>query len=314
MNRLVRMILAALGVIAGLWLVYRTADRMYLTPRRALLEQIASATVQINRYNQARQDRPRLMGDFKAMAEQTLGSDLETVDHRLRSRLNRLAEHAGIANASVGTQSAVRRQSPARVMFKGNAQRGLREEIDFIELPGSIICQGTYEQILRLIASIENEPWIKRIDQVKFDPRDNGGRFDITLRLTTLFLPSRGPSTELATAIPAPDLNAYAAFVQTNPFRIPPLEFVATRPPPQTPTGFPYEQWALTGVAESPAGPEAWLLNNQTSESRRLAVGESLQDAVFTAVNGDSAEFTLGEQRFIVNVGQNLNDRNPLNH
>jgi hypothetical protein len=231
--------------------------------------------------------------------------------------LNRLAEHAGIQNASVGTQSPVRRQSPARSMFKGNLQRSLRDEIDFIEVPGSITCQGTYEQTLRLIACIEDEPWIKRIDQVKIDPRDNGGKFDITLRLTTVFLPGRGPTGELAAAIPVPDLNKYAVFVQSNPFRIPPSPppvTVAAKPQPAPPTGFPYEQWALTGVAESTAGAEAWLLNNQTRESRRLAVGESLQDAVFTAVSGDSAEFQLGEQRFLVSVGQNLNDRTPLIH
>src|SRR5262245_10099826 len=167
MNRSMRYALAILGVIAGLWLVYRTADRMYLTPRKALLDQIASAKGQISRYNQARLDRPKLMTDLKSIAEQTLGSDFETVDHRLRSRLNRLAEHAGIQDKSVGTQSPVRRQSPAKSMFKGNAQKKLRDELDFIELPGSITCQGTYDQALRLIASIEEEPWIKRIDQVK---------------------------------------------------------------------------------------------------------------------------------------------------
>ena len=54
MNRSMRIGLAVLGVIAGLWLVYRTADRMYLSPRKALLDQIASANSQINRYNHLR--------------------------------------------------------------------------------------------------------------------------------------------------------------------------------------------------------------------------------------------------------------------
>jgi len=81
----------------------------------------------------------------------------------------------------------VRRASPARTLFKGNAQRTLRDEVDFVELPAVVSGQGNYEQALRLISSIENEPWIKRIDSIKMDPKDNGGKFDFSLRLTTLF-------------------------------------------------------------------------------------------------------------------------------
>jgi hypothetical protein len=312
MNRNMKFALAAVAAVVVLWLGYRSANSMYFGPRAALQTQILDLRDELKRIDDAERDQPRLRNELQAIADRTLGSDVETVDHRLRTRLNRLAEHIGLQSPSVGTASSIRRQSPARSVLP----RQYRDEIDYVELAGWIGGQGSFEQALGLVASLEQEPWIKRIDLLKLDPKDNGGKFEISVHLTTLFLPGRAPRAELATSFAAADLSAYQGFVRSNPFRLPPpAEVVAAaqKVVASTPAGFAYEQWTLTGVAENAAGAEIWLLNSQTREAKRLALGERLQEAVFLAASGDSAEFELGQQRFQVSIGQNLGDRAPLN-
>ena len=63
------------------------------------------------------------------------------------------------------------------------------------ELNGWITAQGTFPQIVELIDAVAAEPWAKRIDQIKIDPKDNGERFGISIRLSTLFIPGRASTT-----------------------------------------------------------------------------------------------------------------------
>ncbi|MHC4448256.1 MAG: hypothetical protein ACYSXF_10830, partial [Planctomycetota bacterium] len=200
--------------------------------------------------------------------------------------------------------------------------RALREEIDFVEVQGWISGWGSLEQVVGLIHRIEAERWLKYIDQVKLDPKENGQRVDVTVRLRTLFLPGRAPSeaslassdTEVAAAAATPE--RYAALIKANPFAVPPPK--PTAPPPVAarkapgPPSFPYGQWVLTGVAESDGIGEIWLLNPKSGESRRLAVGESLHELVLAAAEGDRAEFQIAQERFSVAVGQNLLQRTSV--
>jgi hypothetical protein len=324
MNRAVRF--GAVTIIAGLALAvgYKALASRYLQPRATLLAQVEIAQATLDKQREAREDMPRVATELNAIVDRTLGGDVETVDHRLRTRLSRLAEGVGFDGPPVSTGAATRRLSPARTAFKS---RELRDEFDFIELPGFVNGQGTFEQALALVASIEAEPWIKRIDELKFDPADNGSRFDVSIRLTTLFLPGRTPGTSgtpvsAAVAAPLPGVvvstDQYPTFAALNPFRIPPAPPQAAPAPagvPPDPVGEPeglkYQHWRLTGVAHSPAGPEVWLLNTQTRDprGRRLLLGQSIHDMELIAVGVDRAEFRLGDERFAVEIGRNLADR-----
>lgn len=320
MNRALRIIMILSAVAIAGWLAWSGLSRQYLQPRAQLLEQINASRIELARHRTGREEAPKTAAAIKSVVDRTFGPDVETVDHKLRSRLTRLAEHAGLQEQSrtVVTGASTRRQSPARNVFsRGASERALREETDFIELIGSISGEGTFDQALQLIAAIEAEPWVKRIDELKLDPKDNGERLDISVQLTTLFLPGRAPDPNAAITPRAAAPQKWASFAGTNPFRIPaPPEAPPELPPaaqaaPPEP-GFPYEQWSLTGVASSPAGDEAWLLNTQTRESRPMSPGQSIQDLTLTAVLADRAEFTMGTQRFVVNVGENLRDRHMV--
>jgi len=311
-------ILIVLAVLATAWLGMRVVNSVYLQPRAALVKQISDLTAEVGRERAAQEDARNVNRRLQGFVERTLGPNLETADHRLRSRLNRLCEQARLQGVTVGTEGSGReRRSPAAAVFRSSAQKTLHDEIDFVELQGSISGGGTLEDVVRLISAIESEPWIKRIDSVELTPRDNGARVALSLHLTTLFLPGREPKTEQ----PQPKVGEvdarYASLVRENPFRVPPPPkptppappAVAAGPPPPPP--FPFNEWAVTGVALGPSGAEAWLLHKPNGETRVLTVGQALDAAVFAGASGDVAEFTFGQQRFTVAVGATMDQRRP---
>lgn len=314
MNSRIKLALITLATLAILWVGYtKVVKRMYLDPRAELIKRIDEATTKLADYRTSLNDHARVTKELRQYADRTLGGDFETVDHKLRSRLSRIAEHTGLQTKSimVGTSGAARPVgSPAKAVFTGSANRDLKNELDFLELEGWVSGSGAFAQVLALVDAIEAEPWIKRIDEVKFDPSDNGERFAVTVRLTTLFMPGKAPDPTAVLTLNRPASDRFNSLASLNPFRVPPAK-PAVHSPNASPAAFPYDQWAVTGIAQSLAGTEVWLLNSATREARRLALGEKFQDVTLIAARGEIAEFTQGAQRFTVRVGQNLGDRSP---
>ena len=301
----------------SLWFISYIVNSSYLTERGELVKRIAAVKADLENIREAKLDQRRIDAEHQSYIDRTLGGDLETVDHKLRSRLSRLVEHAELQNKSVGPTGGARTiLSPAKSVFRG-AQRELGEDPDFVELECPVSGVGTLEQVLKLIDSIEAEPWIKRIDELRLDPSDNGAKVRVDLRLTTLFMPQRKPSGNgSAMTVSAPRTERFAALVSHNPFRVPPP---SPNPPPDKPATagpaeFQYGQWQVTGIAQTAVGPEVWLRNAQGKQTKYLNVGDKLHEMVFVRTDGETAEFQLGVQRFSIAVGKNLNDRTPVNH
>ncbi|MBT8484577.1 MAG: hypothetical protein KJO43_03295 [Phycisphaerae bacterium] len=322
MSRTMKWLAGVGGVLIGGLLLSLLVNRM-LAPRDAVRADVAALGERVAGYRTALEDERRVRDAMDALTDRTLGGDVEVVDHHLRTRLNRLAERAGLAGAAVGTGGPAARRSPARTAFpRGGIWRELRDAIDFVEIEGWLTAEGTLAQAVELVDAVAAEPWIKRVQQVKLDPKDNGDRVTLTLRLTTVFVPGRGPAEiPSVAAYDRGRLDRFARLLDRNPFAVPapppaPVETVAqevpTPPPPPAAPSFPWEDWQLTGVAEGPSGREAWLRNRATGAARRLAVGEQIDRAVLASASGEWAEFALGEQRFRVQVGRNLNDRERL--
>lgn len=304
------------------WLGLQSFGSRYLDERRTLKGKIEELDSDLKRFSAAADDHPRVIQAITGYADRTLGGDRETVDHRLRSRLNRIGEEIGLSAVTVGTGRVKSLQTPARSEFRHRARRALGEEIDAVEVEGWISGRGAFEQALRLIYMIREEPWLKRVTHVRLQPTDGGKRFAVTLRLTTLFLPDQEPQAPLeATDDPAADEGAvavvggfetYRSLIARDPFRLPsaaPTPEPKPKPKPVQPASAQppsYSGWVLTGVAEGPGGAEVWLLRADSGESRRLGVGETFQGLVLVGASGEVAEFRLGETRFSVTIGQRL--------
>jgi hypothetical protein len=299
-----RIVLAAAGAAGLGWILWAPVARLYLVPRRQLVSDIERLRGTVATYGEERQELPRLAARLGAYADRTLGGDLESVDHALRARLNRIGEEIGLSDLSVGTGRSRALESPARAGLTGP----LREELDAIELEGFASGQGSLEQTLRLVHRLQEEPWLKLIDEVRLQPREQGKRYAVTLRLRTLLLPGRAPRPAGDWAY---DPAGFAPFEQAllarDPFALPPPRPAAEAPHAAvTPPRFPYERWVLTGVAAGPQGAEAWLRETATGASRRLSIGERLEAMELLAASGEVAEFSLDGRRYRVTVGGNL--------
>ncbi len=286
--------------VAGGWLLWQPINIKYLEPRATRLAAIASLRGDITDADRALADRPRVAKAIAGIARRTLGADLETVDHQLRSHLNRIGEEIGLRDLSVGTGRTGPIETPATTEFK----KELREELDGVEVEGWITGKGTLEQALRTVHRLEAEPWLKRLGQVRLQAADNGASFQVTVRLATLYLPGREPSEAVEWTYDPEGFASYLALVSRNPFAMHAPSAAPAAPPP--PPGFPYGEWMISGVAALAAGPEVWLRNTRSGETLRLAVGESLGDWVLASAGGATAEFVRGDRRLPVAVGETL--------
>ena len=292
--------------------LFRLAKETYFDKKADLVDKIAATEKSLAAAKAEKRQRSKLDEQLQGIVNRTLGDDLETVDHQLRTRLNRIGEELGIVGLTVGTGQARKLQSPARNEFSRRKHPELREEIDFVELEGWISGEATFESALRLVHRIDAEPWLKHLDQVRLKPKDNGDRFGVTVRLTTLFLPKQSPSEPVLAAYDASAFDPYLALARSNLFRVPPQAESSGSPTPAAVAATSQDQWTLTGVASGPQGLEVWLLNPQTGESRRLAVGETLRGLVLVGAVGETAEFRRDQQRFTVSIGQPLSQPSPL--
>lgn len=319
--------LALVGLIAlyGGWTIVQAK---WLGPRAELRADIEDLEGTLARFRAADPESIRAERRRREIAGLTLGGNREIVDHRVRTRLNLLARTAGLAPAAVGTSSPKAVESPMRREFPRRGYWGrLRDQADLVELEASVSGEGTLEEAATLIGAIEAEPWPVRVESVRLTPRADGRRFRVSLALRTFYLPGMGPADDAAVdpldvlpAAPALPPAILASFVATNPFTLPeppppppapkPKPPAPKPPPPDPgPPPFPYADWRVTGVAEGPAGPEAWLRNARTNETRVLAVGTTLGDVRIVAVEADAIAVEQNGVRTRVVVGDVMSRR-----
>lgn len=305
MRRLVKLLLLVAVVAAAGGLLWRSAGRAYLDTRRERLAAIDSLGADLERYRLATGDHGRVQGAIRAFADRTLGGDLETVDHELRHRLNRIGESLSLGDLSVGTGRARTLQSPARSRF-AREHAALRNEIDFVEVEGSISGTAPLEAALALVHRVQAEPWLKRIDHVRLQPKENGKLVTVSVRLVTVFLPGSGPAAVLPPAENPPGFEPYAQLAARNPFRMPAPDAPVPAAVART-GGRGLDRWMLTGIASGPSAvTEVWLLDRTSGASRRITVGEAFEDITLLSAAGEVAAFAIGGETVRIRVGSAL--------
>lgn len=316
-------IMPMIALLGFAWIVNEMAQRLYFEPRDERLGRIASLQADISTYEEALDREPQVQVRFASYTERTLGDDAETVTHELRSRLNTIGHGFGLTNLSVNTQSPRDMKSPAESEFR--RIRALRDQPDFTTITADIRGQGKLEPVINAINAVASEPYIKRINRVSIRPRQNGAIVEFDVSLTTLFVSGAGDVPALS-APATTRTGAHATLWQKNVFAPPapppppepkpqPQPQVEQKPPPKPkPKPVPWHEWKVTAIVGIGQNPELWLRHDR-GEALHLKAGEQVLDAVFVGTDDDDrAIIQIGEDEFVLEIGQKLSDRKPLPH
>src|SRR5258705_119474 len=120
------------------------------------------------------QDKAKVSRELKKVASTTLGTDEEKVTASLRKALNEVAAHYRLTDTSVTSSRAIGVKNPA-------GQQGVKEVVekiprdqrtapDFFAVPATMVGKGTLDQAARTLATLENQPWVHKIDSFSLKP------------------------------------------------------------------------------------------------------------------------------------------------
>lgn len=337
--------LVALGV--GMW-----EYRGYAKQRAALVASIGDYRSDIDTRERELEGAARVKRALRTFADTGLGTDELAVSASLRTALNEIVAHYGLADAQVTSAKAVGVKNPA--VEAHPAELAKKKELrspDFYAISGTLVGKGTLEQAMRTMATLELQPWVHRIDGFNMKPvGKEHDRVELTIMLTSAFLPEK----ELRSRAVGPDQRAWrpveelesealrgnnlpsqsdaiAAIgttinrvVAKNIFKEPALP---AQPPvahndmppnpgqpeqPPPPPGPTYADWVVSGIARGKDGVELMLVNDKTNEPKSLPVGGQVLDAKFVDGSGEVARIQIGQTMFEVRIGQRLSERKAL--
>lgn len=318
---------AGAAVLAGLgWLV---ADRVYLRPKAKLEAEIERSRGYIAGYETNLAGEGEVRRALEEIAATTLGRTPDAVEHRFRAGLGELARAAGLAAPVVSTTRGRAMESPvgqARGLASGFRQV-FRDQVDFVVVPGRVTGYGTLEQCFAVLAGLEAQPWVHRVDGFSIKPRRERTAFDLDVSVATIYMPDLSPQGEGVPEVrrtPPELLGVYRPVVMKNVFAPPPPPpapptpparpaaepvRVAETPPAQKPPP-PYDRWRVAGWTESPQqGLMVYFVHTGSGELRALRPGGRVLDAEVLGAGGDAVFVRIGEEEYEALVGQTLDER-----
>lgn len=335
MSRVHRMaiggVLAAL-LVGGAWLGYST---FYGGPRAALEGDLAAVRASISKLNGELRDRAEVQKRETKAAEALLSGKLDVLNARFRDGLARVAEQSGLEGVVVENGQPQEFSNPV-LNAKGVStefKRALRKSPEFEVVRGSVRGQGSLEQVLATLGTMQAQAWVHRVEAFTIRPvGKNRDRFEIRIDAATIYAPDlagralHGEPEPTMLAASGETEATWRRIADKNVFRRPtalagkpadppPVRVVEGSDPPAEPPApkpfAPYEDWKLTGLAVGRTGPQALFLNLKTGDRLTVLKGGQFLDAVFVDGENEQAVVEIGGKRFDVSVGGTLATRKP---
>ncbi len=310
---------------------------MYARPMESARTRLADAQRSVDELNDKLKDDHGIRKEIKESAKSTLGYNKDQVEHRFSAGLRKLAERNGMIKVVVTQKDFEKASNPLvkSVGFRPEAvKKALAKTPDFWILKGAVRGTGSFDQVLRAMAEIDAQPWV-RIEGFQLRPLSKeADQFSLDLDVAAPWvrdwLNDELPSVELLEEKPQAGW-ARRAIVTRNAFRDAPPVMVAQAPivvpPPAVAPGGggtqpstaplpppppPYSEWLLTGIVIGRnTGVQAFLSNTRTSQTMTVLRGARVEDAILIDGQGESATFEIGGRRFTVMINQTLADRKP---
>jgi len=321
------------AVLAGLLGVSAYEYSEYESSRKQIDADIQRYTDGIDGCEKEMKARAEIVRELRAFGATTLGSDEEKVSATLRKSLNEMIAHFGLLESSVTSVKPTGVKNPAAAAkvkeFTRSDMKSVVAAPDFFAVSATLSAKGTLEQAMRVLATIQVQPWVHRVDGFTLKPAGKErDRVELTVTLTSLYMTDAAMrqnkedtgwrpvrEAEFASWMPIVVKNAFReprapiAVAKADP---PQAALPPTAPPPPTspPTPPPpYDEWRVTGLTTGRDGPQLMLVNEKTKEWRTIGAGTTILDAQFVGGAGETAELLIANERFTVRSGQRLSDR-----
>ena len=282
-----------------------------LTPRRTLANRIAKMQSDIEGYRSDLQGEVRVHDQLDTFVQRSLGGTRESVDHAMRAGLSAIAEASGISDVSVSTAPPVEVESPGRRDFKGVAGKALRDELDFIEVPGVLRGTGSWSEVMSALRGVYAAPWIARVEDVRLGGKGQRNEIDLSVEIRTLFVPGHEPTGEA----PLVALNWPPELSEANPFLLPkpPVSEASAAKSESRPD---WARWRVSFVGRVEGVDEVWL-NDQSGQTIRLQVGQFVEGSAYQGNQQDpdgfdEAVFTRDGSVWLVPLGGSLGARRAI--
>ncbi len=316
-------------VLAGGWWAWS----WYAKERKTLDSELARYESGLEMREVELLDLGKVKKSFEELAAISLGSTEEEANAAIRRALNEMASFVGLRKAAVSTSSARAVPNPAaKARLREYGARAERERPDFFSISATLTGEGSLDQAVRMVALLEEQQWVCRVDGLgmrAFGKEREG--IDLSVTVTGMFLPGRkvvlGAETAGRIWLPIDEaaIDPWRAIVSKNIFREPPppppppaapqaqpAAVVQAPPSPPAPPQPSLGDWRVSAVVQGRGGPELWLINEKTQETKMLGVGAQVLDAVFITGSGESARIKIGQETFEVQLGSTLADRKPV--
>lgn len=334
------------GVAVFGWYGFST---VYWKPREQLLSRIEDSRRSAETLEDQLSSQFKIVDRMKEAGSRTLGSKFDEVSARFRDGLSRIGESEGLSGVTVDHGEPVAVKNPLIAMrgstVTSNLKVALRGEADFSVVRGSLKGTGTLDSALKVLAVVQSQPWIHRVESVTIRPLADrnaakpadaspageekplgnlGGRVEIRIEAATLFAPSfaKGSVADVSIAQANPESQALRNFIVAR--RSLARAIAPTPKAPQVPEVVvaaapasaqqvpapqpfaPYEDWKLTGVVTGRQGVEAWFVNVKSGQRLTVVKGAAVLDAVFTDGNDSTAFVEISGKRFEIVIGETL--------
>ena len=218
-----------------------------------------------------------------ALAARTFQGDEKTVREKVRARLTRLMEQAGLSTERFSSQP-----------LQGSKIRHKGKETDR-SVGQSVTIRGKTSHVISFLYLLNEDPFLHRIDDVALSPDPKTGKMDLQLKYYTLVLaapPGRaaattGPATEPAVTLDGERRDRYDMIVRRDAFRpyVPRPKVVVERPrertgreDPPPPSVDRESQLRIVGLPTLFGVPEVNVRDSSLGETRTktLKIGEKL--------------------------------------
>lgn len=279
------------------------------------------------------EDRGRILKELRRIGATSLGTEEEKVTASLRMSLNEMIAHFGLIESSVTSVKPTPVKNPAGAAkvaeFVRKDQKSQSSAPDFYVVAATMSAKGTLEQAMRVLATIQVQPWVHRVDGFSLKPNGKErDRVEMVVSLSSLYFADEKlrESAEPPGWRPVREAEfaAWMPIVVKNAFKEPrPAAPVIAAAPPQAPAAPsgggpapvaptpppPYDDWRVSGLAKGTGGEQLMLVNDKTREWRIVDAGQTILDATFVRCAGEFAELHIGQEKFTVKSGQKLSDR-----